>query len=52
MDKQTALKLLKDLNMIINIDINIWGDFEQAEIEKDDFFRVLKNYIDIEDMKR
>ena len=44
MDKQTALRLLKDLNQ----SITMCGD-EWAEIEEDDFFIILKNYMEVEE---
>jgi hypothetical protein len=41
MDKQTALRLLKDLNLSVVIEDN--------EIREDDFLTILKNYINIEE---
>lgn len=44
MKKQTALRLLKDLNQSITLCNDEW-----AEIDEDDFFIVLKNYIEVEE---
>ena len=43
MNKQTALRLLKDLNQCITMCSNDWG-----EIKEDDFFIILKNYMEME----
>jgi len=45
MNKQTALRLLKDLNQNINIYYN--GEY-WAEIDEESFFIVLKNYVEVE----
>ena len=43
MNKQTALRLLKDLNQSITICNDEW-----AEIDEESFFSILKNYIEVE----
>jgi hypothetical protein len=40
MDKKTALRLLKDINLSID---------EWAEIEEEAFLTILKNYIEVEE---
>ena len=44
MNKQTALRLLKDLNQCIAVCGDEWG-----EIKEGDFFIILKNYIEVEE---
>jgi hypothetical protein len=43
MDKETALRLLKDLNQSIEVDQNFW-----TEIPEETFLTILKNYIEVE----
>jgi hypothetical protein len=43
MNKDTALRLLKDLNMII-CQTNEWADMDE-----EDFLIILKNYIEVEE---
>ncbi len=43
MDKQTALRLLKDLNQSIEVDQDFW-----TEIPEETFLIILNNYIKVE----
>jgi len=43
MNKKTALRLFKDVNMAITV------SDEWAEIDEDNFLLILKNYIEVEE---